>query len=106
MNVFIQGNIIVSIQQVGDLIKQKISAVKDMVYQTIQESFLLLEKDVHKTLEKIHEAKGVYCLDKSQKQDRLLLEQLDELQFLKNNLKGERGLSNIIYFMREKQAEI
>lgn len=54
MNVFIQGNIIVSIQQVGDLIKQKISAVKDMVYQTIQESFLLLEKDVHKTLEKIH----------------------------------------------------
>ncbi len=61
---------------------------REMVYQAIEESFLTMEKDLHRQLEKLHEDKSIYCLEKSERQDKCLLEHLDELQVMKNTLKG------------------
>lgn len=74
---FMQGILLINIQTVSDKIKEKIHAAKELVYQTIEESFLLLEKDINKQLEKYHEEKSIYCLSKTHRQDKIIIENLD-----------------------------
>ena len=42
----------------------------------------------------------------AEKYDEGILKHLDELYSLKNNLKGEKALSSIIYYLKEKQLDV
>jgi len=44
-----------------------------MAFQAIDESFVMLEKDINKQLDKYHEEKSIYSLTKSERQDKLII---------------------------------
>lgn len=60
-------------------VKDKIKISKEVVYRAIEDSFNELEKDILNKLEKFHAANNIYCLEVSEKKDKIIIEELAEL---------------------------
>jgi trehalose utilization protein len=95
-----------NIQTMGEKVREKLRGAKEMVRKTIDEGFVALEKEINKQLEKYHEERSIYSLVKSERQDQVLVEYIDELNMMRSSLKSEKGISNIIYFYREKHEDV
>ena len=76
------------------------------MHEIVEDSFSSLEKDLTEKLEAMHQEKEIYSLEKSKKMDKQVGTNLEQLYSLLEGLRGERGLSNMIYFLREKRADI
>lgn len=89
-----------------DKVCEKIQIAKKMALDAVEAAFLTLESEVINKLNDLNESKDVYSVDKSHKMDKLILSHLDQLYALQDGLRGDRGLSNLIFFLREKQDEV
>jgi ribosome-associated translation inhibitor RaiA len=77
-----------NIQTMGEKVREKMRAAKYLVRKAIDEAFVNLEKEINKQLEKYHEERSIYSLAKSEKQDQVVMEYLEELNTMRSSLKS------------------